>query len=397
MISTQTKPTGKGGEWVGALFLGVMSGTSLDGVDLAMTEINNPFTLTVRAFQTVAFDPDFRRELLQRIQTPDHRTGELIAVHHVLGRFFAEAIREFLEGCKTPITDVAAVGFHGLTFWHQPEEVPALGRSGRGTLQLGDAHLVHALTGLKVIFDFRHADMALGGQGAPLAPFLDHLFFRHDRRGRVLLNLGGIANLTFLPPDRETISAFDSGPGNIIVDALMGDHPTAPAAYDAEGGVAATGQIVPELLAQCLAHPYFKEPPPKSTGRELFGASFAQRFHQFRPQPRYQDLVATATRLTAETVAAAIRNYAVPPFSFSDLKDLIVSGGGAHNRTLLRMIGELLPELKIGTTAEYGMDPDAKEAVLMAALAWAHLHRVPANFPSVTGASEKTVLGAATP
>jgi len=376
------------------IYVGIISGTSLDGVDLALVEIATPFAVRLLHYACEPFEEALRHHLLALMSAEAETWDRWVAAHRVLGEVFAEALVRFLATAGVGSGAVVAAGFHGVTCRHVPDWVAVLGQRGRGTLQLGDPHLLASRAGVPVVFDFRHADMALGGQGAPLAPFLDHMMFRLPGRRRIMLNLGGIANLTYLAPEAEAPLAFDTGPANMIIDSLMRCHPTAPRGFDAGGAYAARGRVLGPLLDACLAHAYFREPPPKSTGRELFGEAFSRRFLDWSPNAAHEDLVATATRLTAVTVADAVRSLIAPPYR--DGESLIVSGGGAHNRVLLSLLAELVPGLTVETTAAHGLDPDAKEAVLLAALAWAWRHRVPANFPEVTGARRKVVLGAAT-
>ena len=375
------------------LYLGLMSGTSMDGLDLALVAINDPFQAELLHFDHLGYDHQTSRDLVAWVQKGEVSLAQWVALNHALGDFFARGVNRFLKKLGVAKQDVKAIGMHGVTVWHGPEPVDTPLGPGVGTLQLGDPHLVAVRTGIPVVFDFRHADMALGGQGAPLAPFIDHHYFRSADTGRVLLNLGGIANMTFLPAGSQGILAFDSGPSNMIMDNLMRDHLSHPQSFDPEGQFAAQGKVIPELLQRCLAHSYFSRKPPKSTGRELFGQEFTDLFLQWKHED-YNDLLATAAMFTAQTVADAIHNIHMPPHDAAHFKELIVSGGGPHNHTLMRLLAEKLPEMTITKASQHGIHEDAKEAVLMAALAWAHERRIPGNFPSVTGASEPIVLGA---
>ena len=371
-------------------YIGLMSGTSLDGLDLALAAFDDGQKPEVVAFHHIPFQQRMRDLLLSWNQAEAWSPDMLVSLNHILGRFFGQAVAQFAQ--RHAATPISAIGMHGITVRHCPDLVDTPIGYGSGTLQLGDPHLVAALTQLPVIFDFRHADMALGGQGAPLAPFLDHLMFRHPQRGRILLNLGGIANLSFLLPGGEDVLAFDSGPANMIIDTLMRHHPNLPGPYDPDGRHGRAGSVIQPLLEQCASHAYFARKPPKSTGRELFGDAFCDTFANWPGVSEYDDLIATATELTAKTVSDAIAKFA-PAGAFDDL---IVSGGGAHNQTLMGRIRDLNPNLEVSTSADHGLDADAKEALLMAALAHAHCHRIPGNLPSVTGASRKVVLGART-
>ncbi len=371
-------------------YVGVMSGTSLDGIDLVLVALAPPpapFQPRILASRCLPFSRDVRDGLLALLRATLVAPAEVLAAHVVLGRMFGEAVRDFLADSAIDPATVTAVGMHGLTLFHLPEGASALGAVGRGTWQIGDAAAAHQACGIPIVANLRGADMAAGGQGAPLVPFLDQLLFGHPSETRVLLNLGGIANLTLLRHGQPVI-AFDSGPANMIVDLLMERHPKEPGACDPQGRHAAAGKLLPDLLAACLGHPYFALAPPKSTGRELFGQAFVDRY--FSLEANYDDLVHTATRLTARTVADAIRAVAGP---LAAGMRLICAGGGVHNATLMAMLREELDPMRVGTTAEEGLDPDSKEALLMAALAWARIHHLPGNLPEVTGAKAHVVLG----
>jgi anhydro-N-acetylmuramic acid kinase len=388
-----------------AYYLGAISGTSLDGIDLALValdtarlreRIENPGAadegtagIDLIAYHCEPFESELRTELLNTIRADaiDHTT--LVAGQDILARVFAAAINEFVAQHSDEVRPIAAIGFHGPTLYHLPERAAALSGRGRGTFQWGDAHALAAACDLPVITEFRHADMARGGQGAPLASFLDHVLFRHPVENRVLLNLGGIANLTYLPAGALHAIAFDTGPANMLVDGLMRRHPSTPKDCDRDGVCAARGKVIDGLLAQCLADEYFARQPPKTTGRERFGDHYCEEFMRLGGNARHDDLVATATRLTAVSVARAIQRFAPG-------QRLIAAGGGIHNPTLMAMLRGELPDLVVETCSDHGLDADAKEAVLMALLAWAHDHRIPANLPSVTGADKAVVLGSRT-
>lgn len=372
-------------------YVGVMSGTSLDGIDLILVELApppEPFRPRVLASHCQPFDRGLRDGLLALLRAETLAPAEILAAHVRLGRLFGEAVKAFLLAAAVDPASVRAVGMHGLTFLHLPEGATALGAVARGTWQLGDAAAAREACGIPIVANLRAADMAAGGQGAPLVPFLDKLLFAHPSQTRVLLNLGGIANLTLLRPDQPVV-AFDSGPANMIVDLLMERHPHAPGSCDLNGRHAAAGKLIPELLDECLNHPYFALAPPKSTGREQFGQVFVDRYFA-RTGAVYDDLVHTATRLTARTIAEALRTVAGPP---SASARMLCAGGGVHNASLMAMLREELAPMAVGTTADEGLDPDSKEALLMAALAWARVHGLPGNLTEVTGAHASVVLG----
>jgi len=375
-------------------YVGIMSGTSMDGIDLALVSFAEPFHMELIDHREIPFDGPVRHQLLDLIRADQVPQKTVVAAECLLGELFADAVTAFLCDAQVPAETIRAIGFHGITLHHLPVPAPALDGYGRGTWQIGNPFVLAQKTGIPVVFDFRRADMALGGQGAPLAPFLDHLAFRDEYERRILLNLGGIANLSFLDPQRTEVLAFDAGPANMVCDHLMQFHPDQPGLFDPEGQVAARGTVIPALLAEALAHPYFRQKPPKSTGREDFGASFCERFLNWQ-EAYIDDLVATAAELTIVSVADAVSLCLTPPARDGDR--LIVGGGGAHNQTLMQGLARRLPHVTVTTTQPYGIPPDAKEAMLMASLAWAHVHGVPGNLPEVTGARASAVLGAATP
>lgn len=374
-------------------YVGVMSGTSFDGLDMVLLEIETPFRAQQLAFQCRAYPNFIRSPLLSMVRSGQWEPDQFLAIHDALGAYFGQAIRQFLK-THAQEKPVRAIGLHGQTLWHTPEQVQFGVLSGRGTLQIGCAAQVRALTQVPTVFDFRTADMVAGGQGAPLAPFLDKLLFQDEAIGRVALNLGGIANLTFLPPNDGQVLAFDSGPANMVMDALMTRHPQSPANYDQNGAAAARGKVIPELLTLCKADPFFAEMPPKSTGRKRFGEAFLKHFRPYMGDHPYDDLLATALQLTVETVVDAVKLQQELQAESTVYKELIVSGGGARNPTMMAALKRQLPALEICDSSAHGVDPDSKEAWLMAALAWAHVQRIPGNIPEVTGAREAVVLGA---
>lgn len=382
-------------------FVGLMSGTSADGVDTALVYIDGTPVEGVKwrleAFASYPYSDGFRRDLLHALE---HGTpAQLAELHRTLGERFAEAVRSLLHGAGRAASEVTAIGSHGHTFWHRPPQAAA---SYGVSFQLGDAATLAARTGIDVICDFRAADLAAGGQGAPLVPWADQLLLTHEHEARVLINIGGMANLTWLAPravDQPAI-AFDTGPGNAMLDLAAAWASGGRERCDLNGQLAAQGRVVHDALATLRDDPFFRQSPPRSTGRESFGRA---RFDDFLAQwpdssPSPADVLATVTWFTAETIAGAIAHWVSP----RPIDRLLVSGGGAHNATLLAMLNDALAaqgvEAPVSTHAsQLGVNPDAREAVAFAALAWAHVHGVPGNLPSCTGASGPRVLGSRTP
>lgn len=373
-----------------------MSGTSLDGVDAALVEVEgetvDEVRIDTRAFVTLPLAEE-RREAIHRAIVAG--TAEsLCGLHADLGEWLAEAALRVCEEAGVAPGTVDAVGSHGQTVWHRP---PAGDRRG-ASLQLGDAATIAERTGIAVVSDFRTRDVAAGGQGAPLVPWTDRVLFSHPERTRALQNLGGIGNVTRLPRrgDDAPVLAFDTGPGNALIDAAVELATGGRLTFDRDGVLAARGVVDEALLADLLRHPFFAAEPPKSTGREEFGRPFVLRLAEaVRPEGDrdWLDVIATLTELTARTVADAYRRWLLPV----GLDEAVVTGGGARNPTLVARLRELLAPLPVHDGAVLGVDPEAKEAVAFALLAWAHLRGIPANIPSATGAAGPRVLGSLTP
>jgi anhydro-N-acetylmuramic acid kinase len=376
--------------------IGLMSGTSLDGVDAALVEVEGESAedVAVRVIHalTLPYAEERRTAIHDAILAG---TAEaLCGLHAELGEWLAEAALAVCREASVDVATVDAVGSHGQTVWHRP---PA-GAVRGATLQLGDAATIAERTGRPVVSDFRTRDVAAGGQGAPLVPWVDQLLFALPDRARALQNLGGIGNVTRVPPrgSGEPVWAFDTGPANALIDAAVELATGGRHRYDRDGRLAARGRVDEGLLADLLRHPYFAAEPPKSTGREEFGRPFVERLVEATApegDQDWMDLVATLTELTARTVADAYTRWVVP----RGVDEVVLSGGGARNPVLAGRIRALLAPLPVVDGAALGMDPDAKEAVAFAVLAWAHLRGIPANLPSATGAAGPRVLGSLTP
>ncbi|HUF49827.1 MAG TPA: anhydro-N-acetylmuramic acid kinase [Longimicrobiales bacterium] len=378
------------------LIVGLMSGTSLDGVDAALVEIDGPADRPVwrmHAYVDMPYSPEQRHALHEGMTSGD--AAALCRLHADLGEWFAEAVLRVCRAAAVDTADVTAVGSHGQTIWHEP---PAAGRRG-ATLQLGCAATIAERTGIDVISDFRTRDVAAGGEGAPLVPWVDRLLFAHDVHARVLQNIGGMANLTLVPPRGRAapLLAFDTGPGNALIDAAVELASAGDSTFDRDGAWAEAGHVDAALLAELLAQPYFARTPPKSTGRETFGRPLVDALAR-RVQPEgwsgWADLIATLTELTARSICDAITRWAVP----QGVDEVIITGGGAHNRFLVERMRTLLSPIAVhADAAALGVQPGAKEALAFAALAWAHVMGLPGNVPEATGAAGPRVLGSFTP
>ncbi|KEO83470.1 anhydro-N-acetylmuramic acid kinase [Tumebacillus flagellatus] len=377
--------------------MGLMSGTSVDGVDVAITTISGePPHVSVRLdhFETVPFSDEVRTRIF-RLFKPDVTAAEVSQMNFLLGHVFADAALQAAKSAGVDITNIMFIASHGQTVYHHPVPEEIAGYSVTSTLQIGEASVIAEKTGRPVAADFRVRDMAAGGQGAPLVPFVDALLFAHPDRGRILANIGGIANLTVLPrgASSEQSVAFDTGPGNMIVDGLVSRFTEGRLRYDRDGRMARQGQVLENYLASWLQMPYFSLQPPKSTGRELFGEQMVERWWQdaLALGSRAEDVIATATEFTVRTFAGAIRDFILPHHA---IDELIVGGGGSYNPAMLDGLRRELPQLTILTQMEAtGIPSDAKEAVAFAVLGYETYHRRPGNLPSATGAKRPVVLG----
>ena len=378
------------------LIVGLMSGTSLDGVDAALVEVEGEGVSDVRArvvhWLTAPYPEERRRAIHDAIL--EGSAEALCALHADLGEWLAEAAQRVCREADVPLERVAAIGSHGQTVWHRP---PADGRRG-ATLQVGDAATIAERTGCAVVSDFRSRDVAAAGHGAPLVPWVDQALFALPDRARALQNIGGVGNVTHVPPrgSGAGIFAFDTGPGNSLIDAAVELATEGRHTYDRDGRLALRGRVDAALLDDLLRHPYFAAPPPKSTGREEFGRPFVARLVEaVRPEgdQDWMDLVATLTELTARSIADAYRRWILP----RGVDEAVLSGGGAKNPALVARIRDLLAPLPVLDGSVLGVDPEAKEAVAFAVLAWAHLRGIPASAPAATGAVGPRVLGSFTP
>lgn len=354
---------------------GIMSGTSLDGIDVAIVDIQRGRISTV-AFHTTPYSKAVRDAILSV-----SNAGSISRLNFALGELYARALLETCRLSGVPLQSIQLIGSHGQTIYHQ---------SGVSTLQIGEASVIAERTGIAVVNDFRTRDIAAGGQGAPLVPFVDYLLFRDRRRGRIALNIGGIANVTALPARAkpEDVIAFDTGPGNMVIDALMRENTHGRQQYDRNGRIASKGKVNSALLEDLMRDPYYKAKPPKSAGREQYGAEFLERLKAYGLP--LADLIATATVLTAATIALGIQKFILPKMR---IQELIVSGGGAHNRTMMAHISGFMPDLALAYSDDYGISTDAKEAIAFAMLAYETQHRRPSNLPSATGARHPVILG----
>jgi anhydro-N-acetylmuramic acid kinase len=367
----------------------------MDGVDAALAELRGPAEkprVRLRAFVSAPYPRAVRERILHIAGGEPTRAGEISQLNFLLGELFAEAALAVCRRGKVPPRRLSVIGSHGQTIFHQGAPRLEAGRRMPNTLQIAEPAVIAEKTGAPVVADFRTADMAAGGEGAPLVPMVDYLLLRDDREGRVALNLGGIANVTVIPACArpEDVFGFDTGPGNMVMDGLVRHFTRGRKNFDRNGRLAARGKAIEPLLAQLLRLPFFRRQPPKSAGREQFGSEFVRRYFLRRRSACFEDLLRTALELTACSVADALARFV---FTRVSVHRLIVSGGGAHNPLLLQRLEELLPQVKVQLSDDFGLPVDAKEAIAFAVLADRTLHGLPGNLPSVTGARRPVVLG----
>lgn len=378
------------------LAVGLMAGTSLDGVDAALVEISGALErpkVRALAFITTAYSGDLRNRVLQAASGGPLTASELGALHYQVGEAFAQAAIKVCKRGKIGARDLTVIASHGQTIFHQGR---GAGQRRACTLQIGEAALIAEITGVPVVADFRAADVAAGGEGAPLVPMVDYLLFRDTRQGTVALNIGGIANVTIIPTGAspEQVFGFDTGPGNMVIDGLVRHFTRGKDQYDAEGRLAAKGRLLDSVLQGALSCPFFARRPPKSAGREQFGDRFLTDHFLGRPRDRLEDLVRTATELTARSIATALDRFVFGSLApGSKLHRLVISGGGTHNKALMESIGALMPYLSLHRSDDFGLLADAKEAIAFAVLGERTLRGLPGNLPSVTGATRAVVLG----
>jgi anhydro-N-acetylmuramic acid kinase len=365
-----------------------MSGTSLDGIDVAIVDIRGKKVSCV-AFHSVPYAKKVREALLGVSNTVTH-TATIARLSFLLGDLYAEAILETCRRKRVKLQSIELCGLHGQTIFHEGQAVEFLGRRVASTMQIGESTKITERTQIPTVSNFRERDIAAGGRGAPLVPYVDYLLFRHRHIARVALNIGGIANITAIPSGAkpEQVVGFDTGPGNMIIDALVSLKTQGTKRYDRGGSIARSGTVQTALLESMLSDPFFKLDPPKTAGREQFGKEFVAKL--MASGIAIDDLIATATEFTARSIAGAIARY-------PRTKEVIAAGGGIHNRQIMRRLRELLPGVSVVTTADYGIDPDAKEAIAFAILAHEHRLGRPANLPSATGARRAVVLGKRSP
>jgi anhydro-N-acetylmuramic acid kinase len=378
--------------------LGMMSGTSADGIDAAIVRISGAppdITAQFEAHHHVRFPPRLREALLRVANGAATSTAEISRLDFVLGEELAKAA---IAACRTagvPLNGVDLIGSHGQTVFHQGAAKRLVGAwRVASTLQIGQPAVIAERTGITTIADFRPSDIAAGGHGAPLVPFVDYLLYRDTLRGRVALNIGGIANVTVIPAAAapSDVFAFDTGPGNMIVDALVAGMTRGRLKYDRDARIALSGRTVPELLGRMMRDRYLRKRPPKTTGREQFGRAYVERLAAWgqRHHTAPEDLVRTATIFTGLSIGDAFRRLILPR---AKVDELIVAGGGAKNPLMMAQLAASVPGIEIVPSSRFGVPTEAKEAFAFAVLAYEAFHGRPNNLPSATGAKHPVVMG----
>jgi len=378
------------------IVVGLMSGTSMDGIDSALVQIkadgaNTEFELI--NFQTFPYPDQLRNDLMAISQPGQGRVDQICRLNFVVGEYFADAVFNICRLSNFDISQLDLIGSHGQTIHHLPDKQKYLNKMTGATLQIGEPAVIANRTGCITVANFRYADMALGGQGAPLVPYFDYLRFKSDDLNRTILNIGGIANFTILKKKTtvDDVLAYDTGPGNMVINALMKKLYDQP--YDENGAIALKGNVSERLLSILLQHDYFNKPIPKSTGREEFGDSYVDPvlISSNELKLKSEDIIATVTELTARSIADALRFSSL---SLNAVDELIISGGGVHNQAIMNSLGKYFYNSRILKTDDFNIPGDAKEAICFAVLANETIAGNPANLPTVTGANRAAKLGA---
>lgn len=389
----------------GKTVIGIMSGTSLDGVDAALVHIHTADDGTVdgvklAGFEYVPYSHELKEKLVRLCSLEQAKLDDIVVANYGISEWYVYAVERLMKHHGLDRTDIDAISMHGQTIWHAPNFVefplPEGHAKVRATFQIGETAVVRERTGIPVIGNLRAGDIAAGGEGAPLAPYLDAIVFGSKEKGRIVQNIGGIGNATVIPANAsvDRIFAFDTGPGNMIIDTIVREATQGEYQFDEGGQVARQGKVNSELVEYFFKKdPYYLRKPPKSTGREVYGSAYAAVFRNkaIRLGLSYEDTIASATALTALSIVESYKDFV---FSEHDIQEVIIAGGGAHNQTLLSMIREQLPQgCRLYTSEEFGIPDDAREAIAFAVLGHESLMGRPSNMISVTGAAHPVILG----
>jgi anhydro-N-acetylmuramic acid kinase len=370
---------------------GLMSGTSVDGVDVAIVDIKKQ-KVNLLAFDVFPYSKSLRKEILDLCNPEWARLENICHYNFVLGEVFADAVIRLCSKSDIALDTIDLIGSHGQTIYHNPKGNRYSKSRICSTLQIGEPSVIAERTGITTVADFRPRDMAADGEGAPLVPYADYILFGHKKLSRAVQNIGGIANVTFIPRSckQDDIIAFDTGPGNMVIDGIIRFISSERRRFDSGGKTAAQGVVNKGLLNEMLRHPFLKRRPPKSTGREEFGISFAEKIFKKAVEKGMadRDMAATVTAFTAKSIAQAYHRF-LPVLP----DEIILCGGGSRNNTLVEMLQDELTNAKMRTTDDFGINVDAKEAVSFAILAWATIKGLTNNIPIVTGAERPVIMG----
>ncbi len=364
--------------------IGMMSGTSLDGIDACIVKIFNDFSFEFLDSHSLDYPDEVKQKLLM-LANNNGTTKDVCNLDFVVGRLFAQCANELIEKSGITKKDIDYIASHGQTIFHVPDEIVTGGIKTRSTLQIGNISVISELTGVTTVGDFRSKDIAVGGQGAPLVPFADELIFKKDIP-RAIQNIGGIGNVTVLSKDCETF-AFDTGPGNMLIDYFAQKYFDVP--FDKNGDLASEGKVDESWLSFLMEEPYYSIVPPKSTGRELFNNDYAESILKTAPENKF-DILATITALTAKTIETSYRKFVFPK---TNINEIVVGGGGAYNLEILKYLNMYLPELVVKTHKDFNINDKFKEAIAFAILGFCTLNRIPNNLMGCTGAEKRVIMG----
>ncbi len=376
--------------------IGLMSGTSLDGMDVAIVDLEKKreeVDFELRYFTTIPYEKGLK-DRLEKVVVPDTQSPEISSMNMLLGEVFADGVLHAIKEAGMKASDIDLISSHGQTVFHDPVFKENDQYYRPNTLQLGDISVIAERTGITTIGDFRTRDIAVGGQGAPLVPFLDYSLFQSEEVGRVLVNIGGIANITVIPKaaPSEKVIAYDTGPGNMIVDSFVYWYTNGEQSYDNNGHFANKGKVHQEWLNDLLSHSYYGEAPPKSTGRELFGVDYAKKLWEQAEKMNISELdrIATVTALTAHSLGLALENH----IQEDQVSEIYVSGGGWHNGFMMKGLKDYLPKhVTLQSSQELGINSDAKEAISFALFGYLGFNKQPNNLPAATGAGKSVMMG----
>jgi anhydro-N-acetylmuramic acid kinase len=375
--------------------IGLMSGTSGDGITAAVTKIAGNYAateLSVVSYETYLYDKDFRQRIFDIFDPETSSVNAICEMNFEIGQKLAEAALNVAKKAGVSMSEVDLIGSHGQTIYHIPR--PPEKGNVRSTLQIGEPAVIAKQTGVLTIADFRKMDVAAGGEGAPLVPYVDYILFSKRGKGMTLQNIGGIGNVTYIPPGakEDDVIAFDTGPGNMVVDMLVQLYTESRLGYDSEGSMALRGKVNDRMLDELMNMPFFRMRPPKSTGRELFGKDFVFSFKRKADDLHLnpEDAIATATALTVESIAKSYEDYVIP---HGKVEEVYVAGGGMRNKTMMSWLGKRLGGLPIRSFDELGVQSEAREAAYFAVLANEFIHGNYSNLPNATGAKARTILG----